>query len=52
VPVQGSNEYLRLIPHARSAVLASTGHLGSMTRPSEFAALVRDFVEGHRDAAA
>jgi pimeloyl-ACP methyl ester carboxylesterase len=52
VPVEGSGEYLRLIPHARRAVLASTGHLGSMTRPREFAALVREFVEGHRDAAA
>jgi 3-oxoadipate enol-lactonase len=52
VPVDGTAEYARLIPHARRAVLASTGHLGSMTRPREFAALVRDFVEGHRDAAA
>jgi pimeloyl-ACP methyl ester carboxylesterase len=52
VPVEGAAEYARLIPHARRAVLASTGHLGSMTRPREFAALVREFVEGHRDAAA
>jgi pimeloyl-ACP methyl ester carboxylesterase len=52
VPVEGSGEYARLIPQARRAVLASTGHLGSMTRPHEFAALVHDFVEGHRDAAA
>jgi pimeloyl-ACP methyl ester carboxylesterase len=52
VPVEGSAEYVRLIPHARHTVLASTGHLGSMTRPREFAALVRDFVEDHRDAAA
>ena len=52
VPVEGSAVYQRLIPHARSAVLAQTGHLGSITRPHEFAAAVRDFVEGHRDAAA
>jgi pimeloyl-ACP methyl ester carboxylesterase len=52
VPVEGTAEYARLIPHARQAVLTSTGHLGSMTRPREFAALIRDFVEGHRDAAA
>ncbi len=52
VPVEGSAVYQRLIPHARTAVLAQTGHLGSITRPHEFAAIVRDFVEGHRDAAA
>ena len=52
VPVEGSSVYHRLIPHARTAVLAHTGHLGSITRPHEFAAIVRDFVEGHRDAAA
>lgn len=52
VPVEGSAVYQRLIPHARAAVLAQTGHLGSITRPDAFAAIVRDFVEGHRDAAA
>jgi 3-oxoadipate enol-lactonase len=52
VPVEGSAEYERLIPHARRVVLPSTGHLGSMTRPLEFAALVRSFAEGIRDAAA
>jgi pimeloyl-ACP methyl ester carboxylesterase len=52
VPVEASAEYERLIPHARRAVLASTGHLGAMTRPHEFAALLREFVEGLRDAAA
>jgi 3-oxoadipate enol-lactonase len=52
VAVEGTAMYERLIPHARRAVLPDTGHLGSMTRPREFAALVREFVEGHRDAAA
>src|SRR5262249_43229075 len=52
VPVEGTAEYERLIPRVRRAVLPSTGHLGSMTRPHEFAALVRNFVEGLRDAAA
>ena len=52
VPVDGSSEYLRLIPNARSAVVPETGHLGSVTRPREFAAIVRAFVEGHRHAAA
>jgi 3-oxoadipate enol-lactonase len=52
VPVEASSEYQRLIPGARTAILPETGHLGSVTRPSEFAALVRAFVEGHRHAAA
>ena len=51
VPVEGVAEYQRLIPHARRVVLPSTGHLGSMTRPKEFAALIRTFVEGLRHAA-
>lgn len=44
VPVSGSSEYVRLIPNARSAILERTGHLGSVTRPDAFAAMVRDFV--------
>jgi pimeloyl-ACP methyl ester carboxylesterase len=52
VPVDGSSEYVRLIPNARAAVLARTGHLGSITRPDAFAAIVRGFTEGHRHAAA
>jgi pimeloyl-ACP methyl ester carboxylesterase len=43
VPVEGSSEYLRLIPHARAAVLERTGHLGSITRPDAFTAIVRGF---------
>jgi pimeloyl-ACP methyl ester carboxylesterase len=52
VPVAGSNEYLRLIPNAHGEVLEHTGHLGTITRPDAFAALVRAFTEGHRHAAA
>jgi pimeloyl-ACP methyl ester carboxylesterase len=52
VPVEGTSEYLRLIQNARSVVVPGTGHLGSVTRPREFAAIVRAFVEGHRHAAA
>jgi 3-oxoadipate enol-lactonase len=52
VPVEGSCEYLRLIPNSRAVVLARTGHLGSVSRPDAFAALVREFVERARDAAA
>jgi 3-oxoadipate enol-lactonase len=52
VPVDGTSEYVRLIPNARAAVLERTGHLGSITRPDAFAALLRDFVDGTRHAAA
>ncbi len=44
VPAHGSSEYARLIPGARAAVLERTGHLGSVTRPDAFAALIADFV--------
>ncbi len=52
VPVEGSTEYLGLIPDAQAVVLPRTGHLGSITRPDAFAALVGAFTEGHRHAAA
>ena len=52
VPVEGSSEYLQLIPNARGAVLERTGHLGSITRPDAFAELVRAFTEGRHHAAA
>ena len=52
VPVEGSSEYVRLIPDARAVVLERTGHLGTVTRPDAFAAIVRGFIEGHRHAAA
>jgi 3-oxoadipate enol-lactonase len=44
VPVDATKRYLELIPHARYAMLARTGHLGSVTRPRQFAALVGEFV--------
>lgn len=52
VPVDGSSEYTRLIPGARAAVLADTGHIGCNTRPQEFAALIRRFVDDLHHAAA
>ncbi len=52
VPVEGSSQYLRLIANSRAVVLARTGHLGSITRPDAFAAIIRAFTEGHRHAAA
>ncbi len=42
------SDYIRLIAGARSAVLERTGHLGTMTRPDAFAALVHDFVRHAR----
>lgn len=44
VPVAGTSEYLRLIAGAAGIVIERTGHLGSVTRPTAFASIVRDFV--------
>jgi Predicted hydrolases or acyltransferases (alpha/beta hydrolase superfamily) len=44
VPVEGSSEYLRLIPDAHAVVLERTGHLGSITRPEVFARIIHRFV--------
>ncbi len=44
VPVQRTREYLQLWPHARMATIERTGHLGLITRPDEFAAVVAPFV--------
>jgi pimeloyl-ACP methyl ester carboxylesterase len=44
VPVGGTSEYLRLIPGARAEVIDRTGHLGYITRPQAFAAIVGNFV--------
>jgi 3-oxoadipate enol-lactonase len=45
VPVRMTHEYLRLWPRADVVTLARTGHLGSMTRPSDFADLVVPFAK-------
>jgi 3-oxoadipate enol-lactonase len=45
VSVDVTREYLQLIAGAQHTVLDRTGHLGSITRPEAFAALVREFVE-------
>jgi pimeloyl-ACP methyl ester carboxylesterase len=50
VPVDGSAGYVTRIRGARGVVLARTGHLGSITRPREFASIVHDFAVG-RDSA-
>jgi pimeloyl-ACP methyl ester carboxylesterase len=45
VPVDSTRQYTRLLPHAETAHLAGTGHLGIVTRPQAFAELVAGFVE-------
>lgn len=45
VPVAATHEYLQLWPHANTATIARTGHIGLITRPGEFARLVAPFVE-------
>ena len=49
VPVQMTHEYLRLWSGAQVATLARTGHLGSMTRPKDFAELAVPFATGADD---
>jgi len=44
VPVDASSAYTQLIRRAHISVIERTGHLGSVTRPDVFAAIVRDFV--------
>jgi pimeloyl-ACP methyl ester carboxylesterase len=43
VPVGLTLDYVRLIPHARTATLARTGHIGLITRSEAFADLVVPF---------
>jgi pimeloyl-ACP methyl ester carboxylesterase len=52
----GTSEYVQLIRGARVAVMEQTGHLGCITRPHEFAAIVRTFLsaaqqDSHHSAA-
>jgi pimeloyl-ACP methyl ester carboxylesterase len=44
VPVVMTRQYLAMWPHARAATIDRTGHLGIVTRPDEFAAVVGPFV--------
>jgi len=50
VPADDSANYARLISNARAVVVERTGHLGSITRPDAFAAVVHDFVDECDDA--
>ena len=45
VPVAATREYARLWPHAQVEVIEHTGHLGLITRPEHFSALVVAFAE-------
>jgi len=45
VPVQSSLDYLRLIEGSRHMTLERTGHLGFLTRPEAYAAMVSAFVQ-------
>ena len=45
VPVNLTRQYLRLWPHASTATLARSGHLGPITKPEEFADLVARFAD-------
>jgi pimeloyl-ACP methyl ester carboxylesterase len=44
VPVAMTEQYLRILPGAARVTLDRTGHLGLITRPSEFAGAVSPFV--------
>jgi pimeloyl-ACP methyl ester carboxylesterase len=50
VPVSSTLEYLTLIPGARHVRFTGTGHLGFLSKPSEFAKLVTDFAHEGRSA--
>jgi pimeloyl-ACP methyl ester carboxylesterase len=45
VPVSLTQDYLRLWPHARATSITQSGHLGSITRPDQFADLAVRFAE-------
>lgn len=48
VPVERTRMYVDLIRGARHVTLENTGHLGSITRPHEFASIVSEFTRAER----
>ncbi|MDQ6914241.1 MAG: alpha/beta fold hydrolase [Actinomycetota bacterium] len=44
VPVQGAEEYERLIPNARKVIMRDTGHVPMVERPAQFNALLEEFL--------
>ena len=51
VPPALTRRYLDRIPGAELAVLEQTGHMGTITRPAEFANLIADFSSRYPDTA-
>jgi 3-oxoadipate enol-lactonase len=51
VSADTSSDYQHLIRNARSVVLEHTGHLGPITRPGEFVAQIRAFLEATKNVA-
>jgi pimeloyl-ACP methyl ester carboxylesterase len=47
VPVSLTREYLRLWPQATAATIERSGHLGTISRPEEFADLIARFAEAN-----
>jgi len=47
VPVEATREYAALIPGARYEMMERTGHIGLVTRPGRFSAVVHGFVHAH-----
>ena len=45
VPISSTRQYLDLIRGSRHVVLPNTGHIGLISTPKAFAALVREFIE-------
>jgi pimeloyl-ACP methyl ester carboxylesterase len=45
VPTERTRDYLRIWPHAVTATIPRTGHLGMITRPEEFARIVTPFAQ-------
>lgn len=50
VPVSSTRDYLTLIPGSTAVVLPRTGHIGLVSKPAAFAALVNEFINGLDDS--
>ncbi len=50
VPTLSTRDYLSLIPGSTAAVLPRTGHIGLVSKPAAFAALVNEFINGLDDS--
>jgi 3-oxoadipate enol-lactonase len=47
VPVESTREYAGLIRGAQYVMMDRTGHIGSLTQPDRFAAIVKEFLAAH-----